>query len=111
MQFSERAVCVQIGKMLVYQSGAVKMQLGDVLFDVLPGTEAAFRQDIAAVNAADEACVFLGGISQRVVACPDIVHLLRFMTHPLLIADVSSRCSQMSCCARQSSASPVFRFC
>ncbi|BDA43488.1 probable DNA-directed RNA polymerase III subunit RPC4 at C-terminar half [Coccomyxa sp. Obi] len=66
----------RIGKMLVFKSGAVKMQLGDVLFDMLPGTEAAFRQDIAAVNAAEQACVFLGGISQRVVACPDIVHLL-----------------------------------
>ncbi|CAL8468547.1 g8087 [Coccomyxa elongata] len=66
----------RIGKMLVFQSGAVKMQLGDVLFDVLPGTEAAFRQDVAAVNTAEQACVFLGGISQRVVACPDIVHLL-----------------------------------
>ncbi|KAK9914804.1 hypothetical protein WJX75_000773 [Coccomyxa subellipsoidea] len=66
----------KIGKMLVYESGAVKMQLGDVLFDVLPGTEAAFRQDIAAVSAADQACVFLGGVQQRVVACPDIGHLL-----------------------------------
>ena len=82
MHCSERQLCLQIGKMLVFQSGAVKVQLGDVLFDVLPGTEAAFRQDIAAVNAAEQACVFLGGISQRVVACPDIAHLLRFMTHP-----------------------------
>jgi hypothetical protein len=73
---------VQIGKMLVYESGAVKMQLGDVLFDVLPGTEAAFRQDIAAVSAADQACVFLGGVQQRVVACPDIGHLLRWISDP-----------------------------
>ncbi|EIE22470.1 hypothetical protein COCSUDRAFT_33526 [Coccomyxa subellipsoidea C-169] len=52
------------------------MQLGDVLFDVLPGTDSAFRQDIAAVSAADQACVFLGEVSQRAVACPDIGHLL-----------------------------------
>ena len=68
--------------MLVYESGAVKMQLGDVLFDVLPGTEAAIRQDIAAVSAADQACVFLGGVQQRAVACPDIGHLLRCIPDP-----------------------------
>lgn len=71
----------------MYESGAVKMQLGDVLFDVLPGTDSAFRQDIAAVSAADQACVFLGGVSQRAVACPDIGHLLRYILDPLYCKD------------------------
>lgn len=82
----------QIGKMLVYESGAVKMQLGDVLFDVLLGTEAAFRQEIAAVNTDDRACVFLGSVQQRAVACPDINHLLGYTSRLHLPFCVSSLC-------------------
>jgi hypothetical protein len=73
--------------MLVFESGAVKMQFGDVLFDVVPGTEAAFRQEIAVVGTQNKACVFLGAVQQRAVAIPDIEHLLRYSTEK---ADMSS---------------------
>lgn len=63
--------------MLVFESGAVKLQLGGVLFDVLPGTAAAFRQDVAVVDTENQACVFLGAVQQRAVVTPDIEHLLR----------------------------------
>ncbi len=100
---------LQIGKMLVFQSGVMKMQLGDVLFDVLPGTEAAFRQDVAAVNTAEQACVFLGGISQRVVACPDIVHLLRCILTPFSLQ--SSTCPLSACGRYEILVSPCAHFC
>ncbi len=63
--------------MLVFESGAVKMQLGEVLFDVLPGTDSAFRQEIAVMGTESQACVFLGAVQQRAVVTPDIEHLLR----------------------------------
>ena len=72
----------QIGKMLVFESGAVKIQLGNVLFDVLPGTEAAFRQDVAVVDTQNKACVFLGGVQQHAVVTPDIEYLLRYCSSP-----------------------------
>ena len=73
---SWRAFLRQIGRLLIYESGAVKLALGDVLLDVGLGTEAAFRQDLALVSAEDEECTFLGGVHTRAVACPDISHLL-----------------------------------
>ena len=60
----------------MYESGAVKLALGDVLLDVHPGTDVAFRQEIAAVSTPNEECVFLGAVHQRAVACPDITHML-----------------------------------
>ena len=34
----------QVGRLLVFESGAVKLQMGDVLLDVAPGNPSAIRQ-------------------------------------------------------------------
>eukprot|EP00898_Chlorokybus_atmophyticus_P006589 jgi/Chlat1/6931/Chrsp52S06610 len=66
-----------MGKMHIYESGAVKLQLGDVLFDVVPGAKCAFSQQAAAINPAVGTCHVLGNISHRVVLTPDVDHLLK----------------------------------
>ena len=35
---------MQVGRLLVFESGAVKLQMGDVLLDVAPGNPSAIRQ-------------------------------------------------------------------
>ncbi|XP_062092200.1 uncharacterized protein LOC133798043 isoform X2 [Humulus lupulus] len=66
----------QVGKMLVYKSGAVKLKLGDVLYDVSPGTDVISAQDVVAINPAEKQCCLLGELSKRVVVSPDINSLL-----------------------------------
>lgn len=65
-----------MGKLLVYESGAVKMQLGDILLDAVPGSECIFAQDVAAINSVTKHCCFLGDINKRVILVPDVDSLL-----------------------------------
>lgn len=65
-----------MGKMLVYRSGAVKLKLGDVLYDVSPGSDCTFAQNVVAVNTVDQYCCELGELSKRAVLTPDIDSLL-----------------------------------
>lgn len=72
-----RALSLQIGKLLVFESGAVKLQMGEVLLDVTAGTPCQFRQEVAAVNAKDAHFIFLGDIAQRIVCSPNIGQLIK----------------------------------
>lgn len=65
-----------MGKLLVYESGAVKLQLGHVILDMLPGTDCMFAQELAAVNTASKHCCFLGDVNKRIVLTPDFNNLL-----------------------------------
>lgn len=65
-----------MGKLLVYESGAVKMRLGDILLDAVPGSECIFAQDVAAINSVTKQCCFLGDINKRVILVPDVDSLL-----------------------------------
>ncbi len=79
---------MQLGKLLVFRSGAVKLQLGDVLLDVTACGDAGIQQEVVCINAAsaemssggnaaqEGAAIFLGGLHHRVVASPDITQLL-----------------------------------
>ena len=69
--------CPQIGKLLVFESGAVKMQLGDVLLDVTAGTPPMFRQELAMIGPKQGLMAFMGGVTHRAVCVPDVAHLLR----------------------------------
>ncbi|KAL8149296.1 hypothetical protein AgCh_006342 [Apium graveolens] len=60
-----------MGKMLVYKSGAVKLKLGDILYDVSAGSSCLFAQDVAAINTVDKECCFLGEIGKRAIVTPD----------------------------------------
>ncbi|KAK1632215.1 hypothetical protein QYE76_006530 [Lolium multiflorum] len=65
-----------MGKILVYKSGKVKMKIGDALFDVSPGSNCMFVQEVAAINTREKHCCTLGEISKRVVITPDVDYLL-----------------------------------
>ncbi|XP_004514516.1 uncharacterized protein [Cicer arietinum] len=60
-----------MGKMLVYKSGAVKIKLGETLFDVSPGTKSICAQDVIAMNTAQKHCCNLGTVDAKVVVTPD----------------------------------------
>ncbi|RDX86711.1 DNA-directed RNA polymerase III subunit RPC4, partial [Mucuna pruriens] len=65
-----------MGKMLVYKSGAIKLKLGNTLYDVSPGMTCAFAQDVVAINTAQKHCCTIGEISKHVVITPDIDAIL-----------------------------------
>lgn len=65
-----------MGKMLVYKSGAVKLKLGDNLYDVSPGSDCIFAQDLAVINTVDKDCCRIGELGKRAVVTPDIHSLL-----------------------------------
>lgn len=65
-----------MGKLRVYQSGKVKLKLGDSEFDVSPGAKTLFAQEAAAINTKDKHCCILGEITKRAVVTPDVDALL-----------------------------------
>jgi hypothetical protein len=67
---------MKIGKLLVLQSGAMKMQIGDVFFDVAPSIPCKMRQEAAIIDINSKECTMLGPVTQRVVVTPDVEHLL-----------------------------------
>ncbi|DBB12865.1 hypothetical protein WJX82_003855 [Trebouxia sp. C0006] len=66
----------KVGKLFVFESGAVKLQMGDVLLDVAAGTPCQFRQEVASINAREGHFVFLGDVAQRVVCSPNVEQLI-----------------------------------
>ncbi|XP_015877810.3 uncharacterized protein LOC107414218 [Ziziphus jujuba] len=65
-----------MGKMLVYKSGAVKLKLGDTLFDVSPGSDFQVSQNVVAINTAKKECNVLGELNKLVVVSPDVCSVL-----------------------------------
>ncbi|KAL2339013.1 hypothetical protein Fmac_013459 [Flemingia macrophylla] len=61
-----------MGKMLVYKSGAVKLKLGDTLYDVSMGMNCTFSQDVVAINTAQKHCCTIGEINKHVTVTPDV---------------------------------------
>ncbi|XP_027333389.1 uncharacterized protein LOC113848187 [Abrus precatorius] len=62
-----------IGKMLVYRSGAVKLKLGNTLYDVSPGMNCVFSQDVNAINTDQKKhCCGIGEISKHATLTPDV---------------------------------------
>ncbi|KAB2049962.1 hypothetical protein ES319_A13G212700v1 [Gossypium barbadense] len=65
-----------MGKMLVYKSGAVKLKLGDTIYDVNPGLSCVFAQDVVAVDTAKKQCCVVGEVNKHVVVTPDMDSVL-----------------------------------
>uniref|UniRef100_A0A7N0TG50 RNA polymerase III RPC4 n=1 Tax=Kalanchoe fedtschenkoi TaxID=63787 RepID=A0A7N0TG50_KALFE len=61
-----------MGKMMVYNSGAVKLKLGDTLYNVSPGLECVFAQDLVAINTTDKYSCAVGELHKRAIVTPDI---------------------------------------
>ncbi|KAL4518265.1 hypothetical protein Ndes2526A_g01292 [Nannochloris sp. 'desiccata'] len=66
----------KIGKLLVLRNGSVKMQIGEVLFDVSPGIPCQMLQEFAAVDPISKTLTMLGEIEKRIVVTPNIDSLL-----------------------------------
>lgn len=66
----------QLGKLLVFRSGAVKLQCGDVLFDVGVGLPVRARQEPAAINSRTSQLSILGSVGQRMVVSPNVWQLM-----------------------------------
>ena len=76
---------VQIGQLVVYESGAVKVRIGSVLYDLEPGISPNIREEVAGITSLGEepACPLLGEVQQHAVITPDMDHLLRCTgSHP-----------------------------
>nr|DAD47729.1 TPA_asm: hypothetical protein HUJ06_017666 [Nelumbo nucifera] len=65
-----------MGKMLVYKSGAVKLKLGETLYDVSSGSDCIFAQDVVAINTEDRHCCVIGELYKRAIITPDFDSLL-----------------------------------
>ncbi|KAF9615522.1 hypothetical protein IFM89_024149 [Coptis chinensis] len=66
-----------MGKMLVYKSGAVKLKLGEIIYDVSPGLDCVFAQNVAAINLKEKHCCDLGELDKRAVITPNVDSLLK----------------------------------
>lgn len=66
----------KIGKLLVFESGKLKMQIGDVLFDVCSGQPLRSRHDLAALSQSTGTFTWLGDVVRRAVVCPDVQQLI-----------------------------------
>jgi RNA polymerase III RPC4 len=66
----------KIGKLLVLRNGSVKMQIGEVLFDVSPGIPCQMLQEFAAVDPSSRTVTMLGEIENRIIISPNIDSLL-----------------------------------
>ncbi|XP_057536584.1 DNA-directed RNA polymerase III subunit rpc4-like [Amaranthus tricolor] len=70
----------QMGKLLVYKSGAVKLKLGEFLYDVSPGSDCSFAQDAVAFNTKQKDCCCVRSLDKRAIVTPDIESLLNSVT-------------------------------
>ena len=65
-----------LGCLTVHASGAVKLCVGDVLFDIHPGAPLTHCEQIVALNTGGRKAVVLGTAAARCVVTPDVVALL-----------------------------------
>ncbi|GLT39827.1 hypothetical protein SLA2020_139960 [Shorea laevis] len=65
-----------IGKMLVHKSGKIKMKLGEIPYDVFPGSPTVFAQNVAAINTEEKQFCIIGSLDKRAVIAPDIDSIL-----------------------------------
>ncbi|RYR69371.1 hypothetical protein Ahy_A03g015924 [Arachis hypogaea] len=61
-----------VGKMMIYNSGAVKLKLGENLFDVSPGSNSQILQYAAVMNTKKKECCVLGQLGKNAVVTPDL---------------------------------------
>ena len=68
----------EIGQVLVYKSGKIKMKIGDVMMDMAQGLPVMHRMDVAALSAQSNGFFVLGGqVVTRVQVTPDITDLIK----------------------------------
>jgi DNA-directed RNA polymerase III subunit RPC4 len=66
-----------IGEMLVYKSGKRKLKLGNVLFDVVSGTESQMAESVCSISSDSKKFYVLGDVSKRILCVPDLEDCLK----------------------------------
>lgn len=82
-----------VGKLLVYKSGKLKLRVGEVLYDVSPGTKTGFAQEIAVIDTKPSSSIssssnddmetnrgnmyILGDVVKTAICTPDWDYLLQ----------------------------------
>ncbi|KAF9160016.1 hypothetical protein DFQ26_005965 [Actinomortierella ambigua] len=66
----------KIGRLLVYKSGKVKMQVGDIVMDVTTGSECTFLQDLVVVDSSNKQAFVMGSVQKRMICVPNLEQLL-----------------------------------
>jgi len=67
----------KIGKIRVYESGKIKMHIGEVVFDITPGIPRTCRQEVVGISEAKKKMIVLGHVVHSVVCVPDLDVLLQ----------------------------------
>ena len=71
--FKEIPKYSNLGKLKIYKSGKVKMEFGNVLFDVIPGSFVKFAQQASVVKNDNKQTFLLGKInSKKLIVIPEI---------------------------------------
>ena len=72
--FREIPKNTKLGKLKVYKSGKVKMQIGDVLFDVIPGINTKFVQQASVITGEEYNQAYLLGnvTNKKLVVIPEL---------------------------------------
>lgn len=65
-----------MGKLLVYRSGAVKLKLGETVYNVTPGMDCMFAQDVVVINTAEKHFCVAGELNKRAILSPDVDFIL-----------------------------------
>ncbi|KAI8093130.1 RNA polymerase III RPC4-domain-containing protein [Halteromyces radiatus] len=66
----------QIGKLMVYKSGKMKLKIGNILLDVDQGMRSSFLENLMSVNTENKKAVELGHIVQKFTCIPNMDALL-----------------------------------
>jgi len=69
----------KMGELHIYKSGKMKMKIGDIYFDVNPGTDCNFYQNAFSFNTENNEGYILGDIRKRYICTPDIESLLKWI--------------------------------
>lgn len=72
----------KIGKMRVYKSGAVKMDIGGVEFEVLRGCDMKCHQEVCCVSVDQKVCMFMGPVPNKAVVVPALSSILKNVQQP-----------------------------
>jgi hypothetical protein len=67
----------QLGSLVIYKSGKIKMRIGDILLDVNEGVQCLFHQELMSVQANTSEAFRLGQVNHRFVCTNDVEDLVR----------------------------------
>lgn len=61
-----------VGKLQIHRSGKISMKIGDNKFEVLPGTQTKFLQELALLDMQTKSYHSIGSLTKRLIVTPEI---------------------------------------